>query len=277
MRLRSVTSLRVNGLNKWGMENSGKGRGRCSRPKRQTQGVGYSRRVARPFAIAPTCAAPLPKREHAQPRRAEPAWPFAGWRPAACKDTAAGSKSHVVAVGRCLTSTRHRPGRCCHRTWQGPRRASGSEAQEAIRSGMPGRCLSCGRVSCRRRGRWASAARAQLPFVSGFRSAEQASAVRFRAGRRLSTCTDRPETRMNPRGDLLIVNRSAENGERKWAASRPSAASSGRPWSTGKPLFPSGTGKKNPNRMRVGISHYGGAGGNRTLITGLWCHQARCE
>ena len=72
------------------------------------------------------------------------------------------------------------------------------------------------------------------------------------------TCTHRPETRMNARDRLLIVNRSAENGERKWAASRPSAASSGRPWSTGKALFPSGTGKKNPNRMRVGISHYGG-------------------
>ena len=27
-----------------------------------------------------------------------------------------------------------------------------------------------------------------------------------------------------------------------------------------------GTGKKNPNRIRVGISHYGGGGGNRTRV-----------
>lgn len=33
----------------------------------------------------------------------------------------------------------------------------------------------------------------------------------------------------------------------------------GQAWSTGKPLFSPGTGKKNPNRMRVGISHYGGS------------------
>ena len=156
-----------------------------------------------------------------------------------------------------------RPGGASWGRWGGEAKA-GTErhtwlaARAAHAAGAATPALAQPRRRRRRRGPVRRGWHHQAALVSFFRSAEQGPDVRFRAGRRLSTCTHRPETRMNPGDRLLIVNRSAENGERKWAASRPSAASSGRRGQQANRRFPRVRAKKNPNRMRVGISHYGG-------------------
>ena len=71
-------------------------------------------------------------------------------------------------------------------------------------------------------------------------------------------------------GLYVAVTRTAtENRERKTAECAPGTATSGGPCSRrlgAKPRQHRGNRKKNPNRIRVGISHYGGGGGNRTRV-----------
>ena len=62
-----------------------------------------------------------------------------------------------------------------------------------------------------------------------------------------------------------MLKRATENRERKTAESTPGTATSGgraQEAEARNRVNTGGTGKKNPNRIRVGISHYGGAGGN---------------
>jgi hypothetical protein len=62
------------------------------------------------------------------------------------------------------------------------------------------------------------------------------------------------------------LSRPPEKTENRDAWTEARTPSLGRSRSRGKDAFQGGTGKKNPNRIRVGISHYGGGGGNRTRV-----------
>src|SRR5690606_18437258 len=88
--------------------------------------------------------------------------------------------------------------------------------------------------------------------VAPARAGEEAN--RWPANPRKSTTSGRECSRGQQRTER--ENRRKVRRERRPPAGHAQEARAGNRANTG------GTGKKNPNRIRVGISHYGGAGGN---------------